>query len=416
MSSSRLLSILAIGLGILICNAGASQAQTNVYQGRIGIGQSTDWFLPSNWSLGVVPTASHHVLINNGEPADIGELPIFAFVSVRDLTIGHKFDSSAFPPDGSGRLRVTETPLGADGNLTVGRLNVPGVGLANGMLTTTVGTGANGPASAGVFFNGRLDVGVVHAGDSSGLATGTVSVGGELKSAGFAPIPNRRIQVGVTRDHADASGTVTAGKLGFDNIIGETNYTDRVLVGVSEVLPDTNTGAGNATGSMTSPVIDLSASELLAVGKSVGTDQNGNFTAGTANGSIVGGSGDITLTHGADMEVGVVGLLGTSATGVVEVTNIEAFQGGRASVGVGGRARDGAGQRERGRFLGVEHRGQYLGDELRGRVGQCRVGGGRGRSDRGPGADFHQRPSRLDRAGRECRNARDHVCQRAVGQ
>jgi hypothetical protein len=284
----RSVSILCAFLIANLFFVGQSRAQTNTWDGS----SDANWNTAANWSLGVVPTSSHDVVIPNGIT---GTIDVNTAAVCSSFTINDGGTDNIVSISGSNSLTVTNTA-------TIGT----GTGFGD-EKTLAVNAGTFSCATliistAGFFTTSRVTV-----------STGTVNVTGDLTMGdGFGTDAFQFTDAGTLNIGGSMSGgdltpsTGTVNYNGTDQNIGAYDFYNLSLTGSgTKDMTGVSTIDGNFVMSGTS---SASATSDLDIGGAVTLGSGTSFTAGAFSHTVAGDwtnngatfsntNGTITLIH-----------------------------------------------------------------------------------------------------------------------
>ena len=278
---------LLIGFIGLFFNA-IAVSQTNTWDGSNG----TNWNTAANWSLNLIPTSAHDVVININATIDVDATP----PNLKSLTI-------------SGNATVSFTCSGANRTITIANTGT-GFSIATGSSLTLYGQNAGGGRTMNIAFSaatvtsniaGSLTLNAAGAGSSYNATNSNTTVTGTITNyTGLVTSTTANLSFGSggTYVHAVNGNTIPAAVW---NAASNCNIT-----GITNTAPSgLNQSFGNFTWDCAghSALISLN-SQLSAI--------NGNFTvkyAGqanpgngrTQNGLSLSTNTDLTLNVGGDM-------------------------------------------------------------------------------------------------------------------
>jgi len=280
----RNLLILFIGL----CINAVVFAQTNTWDGSNG----TNWNTAANWSLNLVPTSTHDVVININAAIDVDATP----PNLKSLSI-------------SGNATVSFTCSGANRTITITNTGT-GFSIANGSSLALDGQNAGGGRSMNIAFAlatvtsniaGSLTLNATGGGssysatNSNTTVTGTITNGGTITSTSA----NLSFSSGGKYTHAQNGGTIPTATW--------STTSDCNITGITSTAP--TSGLGQSFGNFTWDCAGHSA--LISLNSQL-TNINGNFTvkyAGqiqgvrTQNGLSLSTNTDLTLNIGGNFNV-----------------------------------------------------------------------------------------------------------------
>ncbi len=279
--------VLLIGIVGLFFNVIAI-AQTNTWDGSNG----TNWATAANWSLNLVPTAAHDVVININAAIDVDATP----PNLKSLTI-------------SGNATVSFTCSGATRTITITNTGT-GFSIATGSSLILYGQNAGGGRSMNIAFSaatvtsniaGSLTLNAAGAGSSYNATNSNTTVTGTITNyTGLitSTTANLSIGSGGTYVHAVNGSAIPAAVW---NAASNCNIT-----GITNTAPSgLNQSFGNFTWDCAGHSALVSLNSQLSI-------INGNFTvkyAGqanpgngrTQNGLSLSTNTDLTLNIGGDM-------------------------------------------------------------------------------------------------------------------
>ncbi|MDA0657644.1 MAG: hypothetical protein O2931_03140 [Planctomycetota bacterium] len=285
-----------------------------------GVGAG-DWFAPTNWNVGIVPTTLDNALINNGGEAraTVATSPSGG-VGVNRLEVGRN--------NGTGTFTSTGVSVAVDSDFDVGEIG---------------GTFALGPIT--VSSNGRmtirdaasLTIGLVGDGDLD-VGQGGASLGATAHSRGVATI-ERVGAVTVAGDidigqlSADATSTTSAAATLTVNTVNSLSISGDLDVGpVGGVGNSSSQAIANITG-VTSLVIGGGIDVGTASGSTGGTNAaNGKLTI--TDSTVALGLGDPLLPRGVNIGNASAGAGQRShAIGEVNLTRVALDSAGSIDIG-----------------------------------------------------------------------------------
>jgi len=179
-----------------------------------------DWYLGTNWSTGMVPTAVDATLVNNGGQslADRASANFTTDPQTASLDIGLRTSPALAAPDSTGVLNLDDVDLDSTGPVNVGVVNtIPGMfHAANGTLASLAGANAGGNVAA----DGDFSVGRVVAGPAGTSALGLADLSGALMGDNTGSLMIGQMDEAGT---ADGDATIGADVAGLNHVfVGRT--------------------------------------------------------------------------------------------------------------------------------------------------------------------------------------------------
>lgn len=259
-----LLSILTVIMLVTV-----SFAQTNTWDGS----SSNSWNTGANWSLGIVPTAAHNVVININAAIQVNTSP-----TINSLAI-------------SGSATVSLTSSGGSRTITIDNT---GSSIANGSTLTIQGITGGGTNSMRIVFTGAAqtmsiagtlvledaggDGAIYNATNSLTTVTGTLRNQDATIGTITSSAANLSFLSGGIYDHARDGGTIPTATWNTASTCNITGVTTNAPNGLTQAF-------GNFTWNSASQTGDESFAGTL-------TTVNGNFTVSST------GTGSIRLANG----------------------------------------------------------------------------------------------------------------------
>lgn len=249
----------ALPLSIVLLLPVASFCQTNTWDGS----SNNNWNTAANWSLNLVPTAAHDVVININATISVDATP----PNLRSLTINTN-------------ATVSFTCSGASRTITIANTGT-GFSIANGSSLTLIGVNAGGGRSMNIAFSaatvsssiaGSLVLTPTGGGSSYVATNSTTTVTGTISNTGgtiTSTASNLSFSSGGIYAHAMNGGVIPTATW---NAASNCNIT-----GITGTAP---TGLSQAFGNFTWDCIGQTTGFLFAGAL---TTINGNFTVGNTN-------------------------------------------------------------------------------------------------------------------------------------
>lgn len=270
-------------------------AQTNTWDGST----STDWNTASNWSLNLVPTAAHDVIIPNSVPGSNDDPVINTAAVCSTLTMNSGNRARTLSISGSNSLTVTN-------GITIGA----GTGFGDDKIID-VGTGTLSCAS--------IDVTAAGFGRSSGvtLSTGIVNVTGDITMGNgnddFTFTGAGTLNIGGTMSGGTLTPSIgTVNYNGANQTVGSYTYYNltfsgsgtKDMTGVS-VIDGDFTMSGTSIATATSN-LDINGSVTLGSGTSFTAGAFSHTVAGdwTNNGGTFSSTGSTITLDGTAQSIG----------------------------------------------------------------------------------------------------------------
>ena len=272
-----LLFMLTISVGIM--------AQTNTWDGS----SSNNWNTAANWSLNLVPTSAHDVVIINGATITVNTAAVCASLSINT---------------GSSATSIT---MSSPNSLTISGTLVMGNG-TDGSSLRTVAVGS-GTLSCGSLTMGNPSSG--NNGATLTISTGTATVTGDLTFAGSssenvitfsgAGTLNVGGTFGSTAGFTASTGTVNFNGAGDQTIPAYTYFNLTASVGGTKTAASitfNNSTTSNRTLTVTSPAV-LSVTGAITLQNAAGSNTVATITGtGTANCASLTVGGTTTTLSG----------------------------------------------------------------------------------------------------------------------
>lgn len=261
--------------------------QTNTWDGS----SSTSWNTAANWSLNLVPTAAHNVIIPNGITATI---TVNAVAVCASFTINGGGTANTVSISGTNSLTVTNgISIGAGTGNGDNKILAVGTGSLSCSSITVAATGSNRRSSGVTLSTGTIKVnGDITMGDTDDDFTftgaGSLYVGGNMSGGTFTA------STGTVIFNGSSAQTISNNTYNFYNIIvSNTSASGAIFNGNVSTTNITNnitvTGAGAYLNNTANRTITRTASDIITV------DSGAIFDAGTTSISWSGTNGAITI-------------------------------------------------------------------------------------------------------------------------